>query len=70
MSDKTRGLYGKFHVHRRDGTSAAGGKHYGCDYFVLDMTHDKHAKAALRAYAESCQDEYPLLAADLLERAA
>lgn len=68
MSDKKRGLYLKFEVTRTDGSSEPGGKHHGCEYFVLDLTHDKHAKAALLAYAESCELEYPLLAADLRAR--
>ena len=42
-----------------------GEKHCGCKYFVLDLTHDKHAIAAIRAYADSCCVEFPLLAADL-----
>jgi hypothetical protein len=66
MNDKTRGLYHKFNVERTDGSSAPGGKHHGCEYFVLDLTHDKHAKAALHAYARSCLREYPALADDLL----
>lgn len=70
MNNKTRGLYGKFFVDRTDGRSALGEKHYGCEYFVLDLTHDKHAMAALRAYADSCEDENPLLAADLRAKAA
>jgi len=65
MGDRNRGLYGKFHVTRTDGSSEPGGKHDGGEYFVLDLTHDKHAAAALRAYADSCDAEYPLLAADL-----
>ena len=32
---------------------------------VLDLTHDKFALAALRAYQVACREEYPLLAADL-----
>lgn len=70
MGDKTRGLYEKFTVTRNDGTSEPGGKHEGCEYFVLDLTHDKHARAALMKYAESCHGEYPLLANDLWERIA
>lgn len=70
MSDKTRGLYDKFTVRRKDGSSEPGGKHHGCEYFVLDLTHDKHASAALLAYADSCAAEYPLLAADLREKAS
>lgn len=65
MGDKSRGLYNKFHIERTDGSHRVGKKHYGCEYFVLDLTHDKHAKAALLAYAESCKTEYPLLAHDL-----
>ena len=65
MGDSTRGLYRKFTAARTDGTSEPGGKHDGCDYFVLDVTHDPHAQAALDAYADSCEDDYPLLAADL-----
>ena len=67
MSDKRKeGLNDKFRVQRRDGKDAPGCKHYGCEYFVLDLTHDKHAIAAYRAYAESCAEEYPVLASDIL----
>ena len=65
MGDRTRGLYNKFVVIRTDGTSEIGEKHCGCEYFVLDVNHDEHARAALLAYAASCEAEYPLLAADL-----
>lgn len=65
MGDKTRGLYNKFQVVRVDRSDEPGGKHYGCEYFVLDVTHDPHAKAALLAYANSCEADYALLAADL-----
>lgn len=65
MGDKSRGLYNKFNVTRTDGSSEPGGKHDGCEFFVLDLTHDKHAKAALLAYAKSCCLEYPLLSEDL-----
>jgi hypothetical protein len=68
MGDNSRGLYQKFHVVRTDGSSEPGGKHHECEYFVLDLTHDKHAEAALRAYAKSCSAEYPLLSADLLRK--
>lgn len=69
MTDKKeRGLLGKFIVQRVDGSDQPGGKHRGCDYFVLDATHDAHAAAALRAYADSCEAEYPLLAADIRGR--
>lgn len=66
MIDKHKaGLYRKFDVRRTDGSSEPGGKHEDCCYFVLDLTHDKHAIPALRAYAKACREEYPNLAADL-----
>jgi hypothetical protein len=65
MDKHSVGLYNKFIVRRTDGKDAPGQKHDGCYYFVLDTTHDPHAKAALRAYADSCESEYPLLAADV-----
>lgn len=67
-SDKSRGLYQKFIVTRADGSSALGKKHHGCEYFVLDLIHDRHAQAAIRAYADSCAVDYPLLALDLRKK--
>jgi hypothetical protein len=61
-----QGLYGKFYIERTDGKSAPGEKHHGCQYFILDLTHDQHAPAALRAYAQACAQTHPELAADLL----
>ena len=64
--DADRGVYDKFKtIERTDGRSAPGEKHEGCAYFVLDLNHDPHAVAALRAYAGSCRKDYPGLAADL-----
>lgn len=63
-----QGLYGKFRIDRTDGSSAPGGKHHGCDYFVLDVTHDKHAQAALAAYADAAEATHPQLAADMRAR--
>lgn len=60
-----RGLYKKFRVERVDGTDAPGGKHDGCRYFVLDLTHDPYAMPAIRAYARAAAKYYPALAADL-----
>ncbi len=66
VSDKRSiGLFSKFSVIRVDGTSEPGRKHDGCDYFVLDITHDPFALAALLAYAADCEDQYPELAKDL-----
>jgi hypothetical protein len=67
MSNEGIGLYQKFNVERTDGRSAPGEKHDGCEYFVLDITHDPHAILALKAYAESCATTFPLLAIQLLE---
>jgi len=64
-NDTKRGLYGKYYVERADGGSRPGKKHNGCFYFVLDTTHDKYAKPALKAYAEACEVEYPELAKDI-----
>jgi hypothetical protein len=41
------------------------GKHEECQYFVLDPKHDKHARAALCAYAASVAKENPVLAGEL-----
>ncbi len=65
MGDTTRGLYDKFIVTRTDGTSEPEKKHDGCRYFVLDVTHDPFADAALQAYARACRREYPLLSEDI-----
>lgn len=60
-----QGLYRKFSVTRTDGSSEPGGKHHGCEYFVLDVTHDPHAHAALAAYAAAVEATHPALAADM-----
>lgn len=63
------GIYNKFNVTRTDGMDFPGGKHDGCEYFVLDLTHDPFAQAAIVAYAEACEAEYPALARDLMTKA-
>lgn len=69
MTDnKSKGIYNKFIVNRVDETDAPGGKHDGCEYFVLDATHDVYAYAALMAYADACEADYPKLAADIRAR--
>jgi len=55
MSSKDRGLYKKFNVTRTDGESRPGGKHDGCSYFVLDLTHDPFARDAALQYCESAE---------------
>lgn len=63
-----QGVYRKFDVRRTDGSSEPGGKHHGCEYFVLDVTHDPHARAALAAYAAAVEATHPTLAADMRDR--
>jgi len=62
------GLYHKFNVTRTDGKDQPGGKHEHDEYFVLNLTTDKNAIPALAAYAESCTEKYPVLAADLRKK--
>lgn len=64
------GLYQKFTVTRTDGKDAPGGKHEKAEYFVLNLITDTHALPAIAAYADSCQEQYPLLAADLRAKVA
>lgn len=65
MSDENRGLYRKYKVERTDGSSAPGGKHEDCRYFVLDLEHDEFSVPALQAYAAAAESRYPNLARDL-----
>lgn len=65
INQQSQGLLNKFSVHRQDLRDAPGGDRQDAQYFVLDCTYDPHARAALLAYADSCQAEYPFLAADL-----
>jgi len=60
-----QGLFRKFDVRRVDGSDQPGGKHHGCEYFVIDVDHDAHAGAALMAYAAACEATHPDLARDL-----
>jgi hypothetical protein len=61
-----QGIFRKFIVERVDGSDKPGGKHDGCRYFVLDLDHDKHAPAAMRAYATDCAETHQALSADIL----
>jgi hypothetical protein len=66
MGDPKRGMYGKFNVTRTDGTDAPGGKHDGCRYFILDLTHDPLAAAAALTYADAADASgFHALARDL-----
>jgi hypothetical protein len=69
MGDKAKGIYAKFKVERLDGRDQPGEKHHQCSYFVLDISCDPHALAAVKAYGESCAEDYPMLSADLLRHA-
>ncbi len=63
-----QGVFRKFDVRRMDGQHKEGCKHYECEYFVLDVTHDQHAKAALAAYAQNCSVTHPVLSKDMIAR--
>jgi hypothetical protein len=70
MDKRQRGIYPKFVVKRADRKDSYGKKHFGCEYFVLDLSHDPYAEAAIRVYADECQkDGYIRLAQDLRARA-
>ena len=60
-----QGVYRKFDVFRTDCRDMPGGDRQEAEYFVLDLTYDPHAKAALAAYAESVAATHPELARDL-----
>ena len=59
------GIHRKYSVTRTDGSSAPGGKHERCAYFVLDLEHDEFAVPALKAYAKACRKTHPDLAFDI-----
>lgn len=64
---KEQGLeHKKYAVMRMDREDRPGYKHDNCQLFVLDITHDPHARVAARAYADSAErDGYGKLATDL-----
>jgi len=64
------GLYEKYVVKRTDGSDQPGGRHHGCRYFVLDLTHDPSARHAARIFAEDIEGSRPRLSAELLEELA
>lgn len=61
MPDTDKGLYNKYEVKRIDGKPGR----ENCQYFVLDLCHDPHAKPALEAYINALPKEYHLLKDDL-----
>jgi hypothetical protein len=62
LPDTKRGLYQKYRVKRLNDPA---GKHARCEFYVLDLVHDKFAADALEAYARGCVREYPPLARDV-----
>lgn len=56
-----RGLYGKYKIEKANGDAVDP----RAVYFTLRLDTDRHARAAIRAYIESCRGEEPDLAADL-----
>ena len=59
-------IYSKYRVYRTDETDLVpSDKHYGCEYFVLDLSHDPFAIPALLAYADACEATHPQLAGEL-----
>jgi hypothetical protein len=78
MADRKKGLYDKYKVTRIDGEDrreglrgGPPGRHYGCEYFVLDLNHDPHALPAILAYASSAEEDgYRALAKDLRDKVA
>ena len=61
MQKDRRGLYGKYKVEKSDGSPLDP----KAIYFTLRIDTDPHARAAIRAYIESCREENPELARDL-----
>ena len=61
-----QGLFRKYIVRRADGQDEdILQKHFNCEYFVLDVTHDHAAKPALEAYAFAIEATHPHLARDI-----
>lgn len=61
MDSEPKGLYGKYRIEKSDGSKIDP----GAIYFTLRLDTDKHARAAIWAYVESCREEQPELAKDL-----
>lgn len=61
-------VFNKYDVRRTDGQDRWGEKHLGCNYWVLDLTHDPAALPAVLAYADAVEATHPQLAADIRQR--
>jgi hypothetical protein len=62
---ETEGLGQKYYVTRTDGRDIMGEKHHGCQYFVLDLTHDPVARDVAERYSRQIRSVDPQLAEDL-----
>lgn len=60
-----QGLHEKYAVSRTDGADQLGQRHYGCETFTMDLTHDRYARTAALAYAGACENDKPELAREL-----
>ena len=67
MAKKDKGLIDKYNVKRTDGRDGPGSKHYRCALFVLDLTHDRHARQVLYGYGARINRKKPQLAKDLYD---
>ena len=61
MIEEPKGLFGKYRIEKVDGSPVDP----GAVYFTLRLDTDPHARAAIRAYIESCRGEQSELARDL-----
>jgi hypothetical protein len=61
----SEGLHKKYEIKRTDGSDQPGKRHDGCQYFVLDLTHDTAARLAATVYAAVVQNWNPSLSRDL-----
>ena len=59
------GLIEKYRVKRVDQRDKPGQKHENCLYFVLDIAHDRYARAGIFAYATACKQEFPKMSKQL-----
>lgn len=60
--DEPKGIYGKYIIQRSDGKPVDP----KAVYFTLRLDTDPYARVAMLKYAETCQDEQPELARDIL----
>lgn len=61
--EEPQGLFDKYRIEKADGSPV----NPQAVYFTLRLDTDRHARAAIRVYAESVRGENPVLARDLVE---